>query len=134
MLRHIVWFTGLRMVCRWFSCRDYRLTYVTDLHAEYVMFIRPRNRTLRHTTLGFYERSVGVHDRSFRSPFILLSTSNTRFKLPIKTSNVRVPEIRSINFVVRLRQSFCIVNTPEFRCCDTAPKSDSEYHQFVVGR
>jgi hypothetical protein len=24
------------MVCGWFSCRDYRLTYVTDLHAEYV--------------------------------------------------------------------------------------------------
>lgn len=100
--------------------RKFNQTWTSDLQLSVPVIVS----VLRHTTFGLVEQSVGVHDRSFRSAFILQWTSITRFKLPIEPWNVREPEIWSINSAVRLLQSLCIVNAPEFRYCHTVPKSD----------
>lgn len=84
------------------------------------------------TAQGVVGRSltIGVSDRRLYS----CQRPTLGLKLPIGASNVRVNEIWSTNFAIRPLQSLCIVHEPEFRCCDIVPKSDSKYHQLVVGR
>lgn len=86
-------------------------------HDAGFMIIRPADCFLWR--IGSFIQSVGDSQSEFPIDFYTPPTSNTRSKLPIKTSKGRVPEIWLLNFVARLLQTFFTTNSPEFRCCDT---------------
>lgn len=97
-------------------------------HGRHRIYIYPVWESYpRHTISGLSEPSVGVFRSEFPIGVYTPVDVQTRLKLPIMASNIRVPEVWSINFVVWLLQLFYIINAPEFRCGEIVPKSDSNY-------